>query len=187
MRELVNYGHNEADVQLNRRQDPIMNNLTAAQVKTIGEKLEYEAATTLGRMIFEFSRLDMNLGLFLVWSDEGSKLDKLTKEVECCSFHQKLNFLKKLIDGKFVEHSNEYFTYSQWLDAAHAIRDKRNKLIHGRWGIDPYKQMVVNVVGLPTSPKQYENYYSIENLEDVLSDVKSLSTQLHKGRKKWPM
>jgi len=58
-----------------------MKEWTGIEIERVRQGLEQESATTLGRMIFEFSRLDMNLGLMLAWAHEGSQLKKLTKMV----------------------------------------------------------------------------------------------------------
>ena len=51
-----------------------MNEITAGELLAKNDALENEAASLLGHMIFEFSRLDMNLGLCLVWVDGGREL-----------------------------------------------------------------------------------------------------------------
>ena len=64
-----------------------MKTWTGIEIERAQPGLESAAAMTLGRMIFEFSRLDMVLGLFLVSSNGGSRLESLTKTVANCSFH----------------------------------------------------------------------------------------------------
>lgn len=159
-----------------------MGEITGAQMSAARDELELAAATRLGQMLFEFARLDTSLGLCLVWSGEGRQLDMLTKQVQDYSFHKKLVLLKDLVDGAFKRGSEERSSYRKWLDDAHAMRTKRNELVHGRWGIDPCRNQVFNVIGLPTSTDQREVYYSIEDLQEQLEQLKNLQTRLHQLR-----
>jgi hypothetical protein len=62
-----------------------MDDLTVGELWARRKQLENEAAVQLGHMIFEISRLEMNLGLCLVWVEGGGKLESLTKSVESLS------------------------------------------------------------------------------------------------------
>lgn len=164
-----------------------MSELTAGQLWARGEDLEQSAATLLGKMLFEYSRLDVALGLCLVWSGEGRQIEALTEKIGAFSFHKRLDFLEKLVGQSFVQGSKKHFAYLDWLKLAHATRAIRNQLVHGRWGVDPNRDVVLNVVGLPTSPGQIEVPYSIQQLNDYLEDIKSLTTGLGQLRSKWPV
>lgn len=148
--------------------------------------LESEAATALGYIIFEYSRLDMELGLFLVWSGEGQRLEQLTNTHNDSNFYNKLEFLKIQVESKY-KGTPAFDFYAQWLNDAHAIRILRNDLFHGRWGFLPAQQCVANVVGLPTSPKQTETLYTIAQLQESFNKISELRSQLSKIRAQWPV
>jgi hypothetical protein len=150
------------------------------------DQLERKAATVLGYMLFEYSRLDMELGLFLVWSDDGQKLVELTKKLSDRNFFQRLTFLKKLVQQKCGGTPAED-PYAKWLSDAHAIRSVRNQLFHGRWGVIPQQQLVANVIGLPSSLEQSETRYSIEQLEESLQAMRQLRSRLSDLRQEWPI
>jgi hypothetical protein len=114
-----------------------------------GDDFERDTATVLGYMLFEYSRLDMELGLFLVWSDEGQRLDKWSKRLNETSFSKRLELLETLAKLKYSD-TPAADEYAKWLLDAHALRSLRNKLFHGRWGFDSRQGIVANVVGLPT-------------------------------------
>jgi hypothetical protein len=156
--------------------------MTGAQLSAAQAELELAAATRLGQMLFEFARLDTSLGLCLVWSGEGRQVGVLTKQVADYSFHKKLVLLKDLVDEAFEHGSREHSAYIEWLDDAHAMRTKRNQLVHGRWGTDPRRNQVFNVIGLPTSLDQREVYYSIEDLQEQLEQLTRLLTRLNELR-----
>lgn len=161
--------------------------LTAGQVLEAREQLEQSAATLLGKMLFEFSRLDVNLGLCVVWIDNGRRLEELTKQVADFSFHKKLDFLSQYVEGNLPKGSKRHTAYSEWIARAHASRVKRNQLVHGRWGVDPTHGHVINVIGLPTSPEQSEIRYSLADLESVFMELVQLQARLQEVRERWPL
>jgi hypothetical protein len=152
----------------------------------VSDDLERDAATVLGYMVFEYSRLDMELGLFLAWSGEGRRLDELTKELSDKNFNERLKHLEKSTKSKYVgtPAANEY---ASWLRDAHATRDLRNRLFHGRWGFLPLEGLVANVNGLPTGPEQTEIRYSIKQLRESLQTMRMLRSRLGELRQAWPV
>ena len=151
------------------------------------DALEQAAATLLGRLLLEFSRLDMALGLCLVWTGGGHHIDSLTKQVAEFNLHKRLDYLGQVVDRSFPENSEIRDAYITWLGQAHAARQKRNELVHGRWGFDLGREQLVNVVGLPTSSEQREIRYSVADLEGILDDVRRLRIGLDNLRKQWPL
>lgn len=164
-----------------------MSEITAGELGVRSEALETEAATLLGRMLFEFSRLDVNLGLCLVWVDAGIRLESLTKTVAEYSMKAKLDELSKHVDLKLPKGSKRHNAYFQWLERAHKARLQRNDLVHGRWGVDAYRNRVVNILGLPTSDSQREVSYSIEELSVMLKELSYLQIELSRLRENWPL
>lgn len=160
---------------------------TGEEIQEERDRLEREAATILGYMLFEYSRLDMELGLFLVWSNEGQTLDKLTKKLSNYNFNKRLEFLHELVQDKYADTPQPIEIYASWLADAHETRSIRNQLFHGRWGADPIQQQVVNVLGLPTSPEQRETPYSIVDLQKELESIRALRARLKELRKMWPV
>jgi hypothetical protein len=160
---------------------------TWGEIKAESDQLERDAATVLGYMLFEYSRLDMELGLDLVWSDDGQKIEELTKKHSEHNFHKRLESLEKLVQLKYPDTPAALDLYTNWLSDAHAIRSNRNQLFHGRWGVSPQQQLVVNVMGLPTSPEQSETYYSIARLGEILQTMRTLRSRLSELRKTWPV
>ena len=161
-----------------------MKNWTGIEIEHSRQELEQASAIVLGRMLFEFSRLDVALGLFLVWSDGGSQVEKLTTELQEKTFHKKLEFLQELVNAKHKENKEIFLEYSQWLEDAHATRLLRNDLVHGRWGIDAVNERVINVIGLPTSPNQREFRYTIPELKRALEQMEQLQIRLQKFRER---
>lgn len=149
--------------------------------------LEQAAATLLGKMLFEFSRLDVNLGLCVVRTDSGQRLEELTKQVAGFSFHKKLDFLRKCVERAFPKDSEIHSAYTEWIASADASRLRRNQLFHGRWGVDPIQGHVINVIGLPTSPEQSSFKYTLADLEIVLEELRRLQARLFVLKEQWPL
>lgn len=164
-----------------------MKELAAGQIWEAREELEQGAATLLGKMLFEFSRLNVSLGLCVVWTDSGRRLEELTKLVAEFSFHKKLDFLSRYVEGNLTKGSKRHSAYAEWITRAHVSRLKRNQLVHGRWGVDPTQGYVINVIGLPTSSDQSEIRYSLADLESVLMELIQLQARLHEVRERWPL
>ena len=164
-----------------------MKEWTGIEIERAKQGLEQASATILGRMLFEFSRLDVALGLFLVWSGDGRHLDELTNKVEALAFSKKLEFLEALIKAKYETTETVRSLYAQWLLDANSIRQVRNELVHGRWGVEPIKNRVVNVIGLPTSPEQSTVEYAIVDLKRVLEKIVELQQRLSVLRAESPL
>jgi hypothetical protein len=165
----------------------LMKEWTGIQIQSAARDLEQAAAEILGQMMFEFSRLDVAVGLFLVWTDEGRQLESLTTIVNDYALNRKLELLKDLVDGKYSTNPEAQALYNKWLTDAHATRIKRNEFVHGLWGLKPLDAQVVNIVGLPTSPDQREIRYTIPELKSTLAELKDLQTRLQVLRKEWPV
>lgn len=149
--------------------------------------LEKEAATVLGYMMFEYSRLDMELGLLLAWSNGGKDLDKLTKKIsDEQRFYSKLEDLRLQARQKFSG-TDIGKNYEDWCADADTVRLLRNQLFHGRWGFISEHQLVANVVGLPTSPEQSEFRYSIVQLQKMLEMMRELRHRLSLLRQNSPI
>jgi len=163
-----------------------MKEWTGIEIERARQGLEQASATTLGRMIFEFSRLDMNLGLMLVRAHEGSQLEELTKKVSGYTFHKKLDLLEELSKSKYQGNHKAMNAYAKWLAEAHQVRANRNDLIHGRWGIDHMNNQVVNIVGLPTG-EQIPKSYKISELKEALNRLQQLQQELSSLRDRYPV
>jgi len=161
--------------------------LTAGELWARHDDLEVGAATALGRLLMAFARLDMSLGLCLVWIDGGAQLATLTPKVEQMTFNNRLDMLASVVVEKFVAGTRKRSGYELWIAQTHAIRMLRNELAHGRWGVDPRTNEAVNIIGLPTSPDQREVRHSIEALNNAVAEIQRLTSRLSQLREQWPL
>ena len=164
-----------------------MNDITAGELWARRDALEDKAASLLGHMLFEFSRLDVNLGLCLVWVDGGANLERLTKTVDGQNLKTRLDELSKHVTAKWPQGSKRRSAYESWIQRAHAVRQQRNQLVHGRWGVEAQKNKVVNVMGLPTSEAQQATEYSLEELAAINEELRLIERELRRLRDHWPL
>jgi len=153
----------------------------------LSEAIEEDAAKAIGLILFEFTRLDMNLGLCVVWTNEGQNLEQLTSKYNEKSFSCRLNFIEKLAHQKYTSGSIELNKYINWITNANEVRELRNQLVHGRYGFIPHQGCIANVVGLPTSSEQSETRYTIKQLNNIVRRIKKLSVKLHELRNECPV
>jgi hypothetical protein len=144
-----------------------MRSLTGHEVAREHARLEREAALALGRILFEYSRLDMDVGLMLAWANGDHDPRALSEKLEGDNFNSRLENLKQTASATFPGDAAVLNAYIAWLDEAHRMRQLRNDLFHGRWGINPTAGTVSCIRGLPASPTQREVQYSIEQLNAV--------------------
>lgn len=164
-----------------------MSDITAGELWARKDALETDAASLLGHMLFEFSQLETNLGLCLVWADDGARIESLTKAVETQNLKAKLDELSKLITAKLPLGSKRRCAYETWIERANLIRQQRNNLVHGRWGVEAHKNKIVNVIGLPTSNAQQAIEYTLEELARVNEELRDLQRELARLRQHWPL
>jgi hypothetical protein len=160
---------------------------TAGDLWARRDALERDAASLLGQMLFEFSRVEVNLGLCLVWVDGGINLERLTKTTQNMNVKAKLDILSAHVSLKLPERSQRRVAYENWIRRFNLVRVQRNAFVHGRWGVEAHKNKVVNVVGLPTSDGQKATEYSIDELAAVNDELRSLGQELARLRANWPL
>jgi hypothetical protein len=164
-----------------------MSEWTGREISRATEQLECAAAKIIGRILFEFGHLEMELALYLVWENNGSNLEATTDQILEGALHTKLCRLEKRANAKYGSSPSALAEFNRWLKEVHAARAQRNEFVHGRWGVAAVDKQVVNVIGIPTSPKQREIRYSIAQLEESLARLKGLRPQLRSIRSKWPL
>ena len=157
---------------------------TALEIQEAEIALEQAACLALGRMLMAFSRLEMELGLALVWVSDGKEIEARTAKFDQANLHLKLEELRKHLDQR--DRTDEVGKeLSAWMKKAHALRGIRNELVHGRWGISAVEGAVLNVVGLPTSPEQRTRSYRVAELDRIVKDIHHLQKTLSSLRRKW--
>lgn len=157
---------------------------TGAQLWARHDAMQAEAATLLGQMLFAFSSIDVNLGLTLAWRDNGERLEALSNSIAGQSIKVKLDTLSKCVAEKFPAGSKRRLAYDLWIERVHAAREQRNQMVHGRWGVEAYRNKVINVVGLPSGQQQSVEY-SLAELTAFNEELGALGRELARLREHW--
>ena len=167
-----------------------MNGRTLAEQMQIGWDLEDAAASNLGHILFELSRLELNLGLCIAWFDDGIDVEGQSKKYNSKGLGDKLKAVRKQLEIKRRNEgleANAITAWKRWLDRVDQIRDTRNNFVHGRWGTNSATITVTNVVGLPSSGLQQERQYTLDQLSQIRGEIRDVVAELHKLREKWPL
>lgn len=167
-----------------------MNGKTFAENMQIARDLEDAAASNLGHILFELSRLELNLGLCIAWFDDGVDIEGQSKKYNSKGLGDKFAGVRKQLETKRSKgglNANAITAWQRWLDRADQIRNTRNNFVHGRWGTDPITVTVTNVVGLPSSGLQQEQQYTLDQLGQIHREIRDVAAELHKLREKWPL
>lgn len=148
---------------------------TGPELRQAREVLQARAELLLGQLLFAYARLETKLDLFLVWVNEGKAYDARAKDVERISFFNKLELLK---EDACHEASACSAAYMDWIKRSHALREKRNTLVHGRIGFDVIRGIVIVVSSKATSTILVSDEYSLDDLQQVVREAGRLGDEL---------
>ena len=149
------------------------------------EALKHELALRLGYMVMEFSRLEMELGLLLVWTHGGRDYDAMAARLRRANFNDRLKMLRDHLQARTDDHPD----YGTWLADANRARRLRNHLIHGRWGFHGpgAERPISNVRGEPFLEEQAEVDFTLAELDKELAQLKALRRRLAALREGAPL
>jgi hypothetical protein len=149
------------------------------------DALKRELALRLGYMVMEFSRLEMELGLLLVWTHGGRDYDAMAARLRRANFNDRLRILRDHLQSRTDDHPD----YATWLAEANQARKLRNHLIHGRWGFHgaDAQRPISNVRGEPFLEEQVEADFTLEELDAQLAQLKALRRRLAALRESAPL
>jgi hypothetical protein len=141
-------------------------------------ELEAMAAQHLGRLLFVFGRLEMNLGLALAHARPGaSELD--AARVERLSFGEKLAEFEAVALLRHADNEQALARWMAWFAAANALRKLRNDFGHGRWDFQNRQGQIVHVSNLPDSTAQEVVRYTLDEFAARVADAEELSEKFY--------
>jgi hypothetical protein len=142
-------------------------------------ELEAMAAQHLGRLLFVFGRLEMNLGLALVHTRPACESWLETARVEQLSFGDKLAEFEAKALLRHADNEQALARWMAWFAAAHALRRLRNDFAHGRWGFQNVQEQIVHVSSLPDSPHQEVARYTLDEFSARVAEAEELSEKFY--------
>jgi hypothetical protein len=125
-------------------------------------ELEAMAAQHLGRLLFVFGRLELNLGLALVRTRPAAEFGREIARVEKLSFGAKLCEFEALVLRCHADDAPALARWTRWFTAAHALAELKEDFAHGRWDFQNMQQQIVHVSNLPGSAHHDEARYTLD-------------------------
>jgi hypothetical protein len=147
--------------------------------------LEEGVARQLGQVLIEFSRLDVNLALGLVWTTSHLNATAASRPTDDLNLYAKMCAIAKLVEAKFPPQSEARNAYDRWAGRMNTMRLRRNDIVHGRWGFDVKMMKAVNVMGVPGQGNERSTAYSIEDLVAFNAEIRALSEEWGRLQKHW--
>lgn len=128
------------------------------------EQIEAELHRLLGHFFVAFAGVEMNLSLRV--GGDGTFAEKLDRFID-------------VFGGRFSNDDDAFSRIAAWYMAADSLREVRNRLAHGRWGILPHAQLVVHVSGYPPEV-QTERRFALWELDALIAHTDTLNKELAK-------
>jgi hypothetical protein len=142
-------------------------------------EVEAMAAQHLGRLLFVFGRLEMNLELALVHMRPESESEIESGRIDKLSFGEKLAEWEAAVLLHHADDEQALARWMAWFASAHALRKLRNDFAHGRWGFQNVQQQIIHVSNLPDSPNQEVTRYTLDEFTARVAEAEELSEQFY--------
>jgi hypothetical protein len=142
-------------------------------------ELEAMAAQHLGRLLFVFGRLEMNLELALVHTRPESESERESVRVDKLSFGEKVAEFETVALLRHADDEQALARWMAWFAAAHALRKLRNDFAHGRWGFQNAQEQIIHVSNLPDSPNQEVARYTVDEFAARVAEAEELSEEFY--------
>jgi hypothetical protein len=138
---------------------------------------ETAAHALVGRLVFAYSQLDVNIALYIANAAKCQEYEKCLRQLEHASFKDKLQQLSRIIEVLCMANVANTQDWKLWVLRANSLREQRNAMVHGRWGIAERQGFVANVVGFPGAKGAKEVRYSLVELEKAVLQAELVSTE----------
>ena len=142
-------------------------------------ELEAMAAQHLGRLLFVFGRLEMNLGLALAHARPAGAFALDAAGVERLPFSEKLAAFEAAALQRHADNAQALARWMAWFAAAHALRKLRKDFGHGRWDFQNRQGQIVHVSNLPDSPVQEVARYTLDEFAEKVAEAEELSEKFY--------
>jgi hypothetical protein len=140
-------------------------------------EIEATAALHLGRLLFVFGRMELNLGLALVAALPSEAFEREIVRVERLSFDAKLQEFEALVLPRHADDTLVLARWQRWFAAAQGLRKLRNDFAHGRWGFQNMQQQIIHVSNLPGSPNQNEVRYTLAGFAARVAEAEDVADE----------
>ncbi len=150
-------------------------------------ELEAMAAQHLGRLLFVFGRLELNLGLALVGIRPAGEFAREIARVEKLPFEAKLCEFEALALRCHADDAVALARWRKWFAAAHDLRELKSDFAHGRWGFQNMQQQIVHASNLPGSPNLDEVRYTLDEFAAHVAGAEEVAEEFSTLRDMHPV
>jgi hypothetical protein len=140
-------------------------------------EVEATAALHLGRLLFVFGRMELDLALALLKAQAAEDAEGAIVRVEQLSFGEKLREFEALVLRRHADDAPVLARWRRWFAAADGLRKLRNDFAHGRWGFQNMQQQIVHVSHLPGSPNQTEVRYTLAGFAARVAEAEDVAEE----------
>jgi hypothetical protein len=140
-------------------------------------EVEATAALHLGRLLFVFGQMELNLALALLKAQPDEGAERAIVRVEHLSFDDKLREFEALVLQRHADDAPVLARWRRWFAAAHALCKLKNNFAHGRWGFQNMQQQIVHVSHLPGSPNQTEVRYTLAGFAARVAEAEDVAEE----------
>lgn len=140
-------------------------------------EVEAAAALHLGRLLFVFGRLELNLGQAMLKACTAQDSGREILRIERLSFDDKLREYESLVLARHADDASLLARWQRWFAAAHALRRLKNAFAHGRWGFQNAQQQIVHATNLPGSPHQDEVRYTLAGFAARVAEAEDIAEE----------
>jgi hypothetical protein len=140
-------------------------------------EVEATAALHLGRLLFVFGRMELDLALALLKAQAAEDAKGAIVRVEKLSFSEKLCEFEALVLQRHADDAPVLARWRRWFAAANGLGKLRNDFAHGRWGFQNMQQQIVHVSHLPGSPNQTEVRYTLAGFAARVAEAEDVAEE----------
>lgn len=140
-------------------------------------EVEATAALHLGRLLFVFGRMELDLALALLKALAAADAEREIVRVEQLSFGDKLREFETLVLQRHADDASLLARWQRWFAAANSLRKLKNDFAHGCWGFQNMQQQIVHVSHLPGSPNQAEVRYTLAGFAARVAEAEDVAEE----------
>ena len=146
-----------------------------------------KAHQLVGRLVFVFTRLEVNLALYVAARHGNDARDASLKALSELSFHEKLTWVEPTVSRFYPKSSACKAQWKTWVVKANRLRKLRNSLLHGRWAVLEAQHVIANVSGLPGVSGSRARRYSLDQLQSKVTEFERLAHNFYQLSERWPV
>lgn len=140
-------------------------------------EVEAMAALHLGRLLFVFGRMELDIGLALVKAQPPEAFEREVVKVEQLDFEARLRACEALVLPRHADDAPALARWQRWFAAAHGLRKLRRDFAQGRWGFQNMQQQIVHANKLPGSPEQDEVRYTLAGFAARVAEAEDVADE----------